>query len=103
VPSTTGMKPGGFYDEHSSGQRSSIEILLPWVEAAYQVVLAGGGSVDMLGAIGSTGAPGETSFKPAMPAMISATQANREVLADSPNAAMPTSTVPRAPVPVQTA
>ncbi len=34
MPSTTGMKPGGFYDEHSSGQRSSIEILLPWVEEA---------------------------------------------------------------------
>ena len=34
MPTTSGMKPGGFYDEHSSGQRSSIEILLPWIEAA---------------------------------------------------------------------
>ncbi len=34
MPSTSGMKPGGFYDQHSSGQRSSIEILLPWIDAA---------------------------------------------------------------------
>lgn len=34
MPSTSGMKSGGFYDRHSSGQRSSIEALLPWVDRA---------------------------------------------------------------------
>ena len=34
MPTTSGMKGGGFYDQHSSGQRSSIEILLPWVDDA---------------------------------------------------------------------
>lgn len=44
MPSTSGMKPGGFYDRHSSGQRSSIEILLPWVDrATAEVQLPGGG------------------------------------------------------------
>ena len=34
MPSTSGMKGGGFYDAHSSGQRASIEALLPWIDAA---------------------------------------------------------------------
>lgn len=34
MPSTTGMKPGGFYDQNSTGQRSSIDLLLPWLEEA---------------------------------------------------------------------
>jgi gibberellin A4 carboxyl methyltransferase len=36
MPTVSGMKPDGFYDQHSSGQRSSIEILLPWIDAAAQ-------------------------------------------------------------------
>ena len=38
MPTTSGMKGGGFYDQHSSGQRSSIEILLPWVDEAAATV-----------------------------------------------------------------
>ncbi len=34
MPTTSGMKDGGFYDQHSSGQRSGIELLLHWVDWA---------------------------------------------------------------------
>jgi SAM dependent carboxyl methyltransferase len=34
MPTTTGMKGEGFYDEHSSGQRASIESLASWIDAA---------------------------------------------------------------------
>jgi hypothetical protein len=34
MPATIGMKGDGFYDDHSSGQRASIESLASWIEAA---------------------------------------------------------------------
>lgn len=34
MPSTSGMKGDGFYDENSSGQRAAIESIAPWIEAA---------------------------------------------------------------------
>ena len=45
MPSVSEMKPGGFYDDHSSPERSSIEMLLPWVDhAAQSVSLPGDGT-----------------------------------------------------------
>ncbi|MGD9723016.1 MAG: hypothetical protein AB7O59_17405 [Pirellulales bacterium] len=38
MPTVSGMKAGGFYDEHSGGQRSSIERLMDWIEEAAQDV-----------------------------------------------------------------
>jgi hypothetical protein len=32
MPTTTGMKTGGFYDAHSSNQRAALEAFLPWLE-----------------------------------------------------------------------
>ncbi|MBX3411934.1 MAG: hypothetical protein KF708_04390 [Pirellulales bacterium] len=34
MPSTSGMKDRGFYDEHSTAQRATIEFLLDWIEIA---------------------------------------------------------------------
>ena len=34
MPSTTGMKGGGYYDAHSKEQRSALEAFLPWIEEA---------------------------------------------------------------------
>tara|TARA_R110002095_G_scaffold147250_6_gene127401 strand:+ start:4981 stop:6066 length:1086 start_codon:yes stop_codon:yes gene_type:complete len=34
MPTTTGMKGGGFYDANSKEQRSALEAFLPWLEAA---------------------------------------------------------------------
>ena len=34
MPVTTGMKGGGFYDDHSAPQMASIEAVLPWLEEA---------------------------------------------------------------------
>lgn len=34
MPATPGMKGAGFYDQHSSGQAASIQILLDWIAAA---------------------------------------------------------------------
>ncbi len=34
MPATTGMKGAGYYDQHSSAQLSSIQVLQDWVEAA---------------------------------------------------------------------
>lgn len=34
MPSTSGMKDRGFYDEHSTAQRATIEFLLEWIEIA---------------------------------------------------------------------
>jgi len=34
MPTTTGMKTGGFYDAHSSTQRAALEAFLPWLEEA---------------------------------------------------------------------
>ncbi len=31
MPSTTGMRGGGFYDAHSSGQRAAMDVFLPWI------------------------------------------------------------------------
>jgi len=32
MPTTTGMKAGGFYDAHSGAQRAALDAFLPWVE-----------------------------------------------------------------------
>jgi len=32
MPTTTGMKGGGYYDAHSKEQRSALEAFLPWIE-----------------------------------------------------------------------
>lgn len=43
MPTTTGMKAGGFYDAHSGGQRSALDAFLPWLEEAVaDLPLAGG-------------------------------------------------------------
>lgn len=34
MPTTTGMKGGGFYDDNSKEQRSALNAFLPWLEAA---------------------------------------------------------------------
>jgi len=34
MPVLPGMKPGGYYDQHSSLQRATVESLLPWVDQA---------------------------------------------------------------------
>lgn len=34
MPTTTGMKGGGFYDHHSKEQRAALEAFLPWIEEA---------------------------------------------------------------------
>jgi hypothetical protein len=34
MPTTTGMKTGGYYDAHSSAQRVALEAFLPWLEDA---------------------------------------------------------------------
>lgn len=34
MPTTTGMKPGGFYDANSSAQRVALDAFLPWLEEA---------------------------------------------------------------------
>lgn len=34
MPSTTGMKGGGYYDANSKEQRSALEAFLPWIEEA---------------------------------------------------------------------
>jgi hypothetical protein len=31
MPSTSGMKPGGFYDSHSDSQGAAIDVYLPWL------------------------------------------------------------------------
>jgi len=42
---TTGMRGGGFYDAHSSGQRAAMDEFLPWiVEAMGDLPLPAGGS-----------------------------------------------------------
>jgi hypothetical protein len=38
MPSTTGMKDGGFYDQHSAPQLSAIRILFDWVTEAVRTV-----------------------------------------------------------------
>ena len=40
MPSTSGMKGDGFYDANSSGQRASIDILLPWIDQAAERLTA---------------------------------------------------------------
>lgn len=47
--------------------------------------------------------PGVTSLSPTIPAMMSPAQNNRPAVAGSPNKPIPSSTVPTAPIPVQTA
>ena len=32
MPTTTGMKRGGYYDANSSGQRAALDAFLPWIE-----------------------------------------------------------------------
>jgi hypothetical protein len=32
MPTTTGMKAGGFYDAHSGAQRAALDVFLPWLE-----------------------------------------------------------------------
>ncbi len=32
MPTTTGMKGGGYYDAHSKGQRAALDAFLPWIE-----------------------------------------------------------------------
>ncbi len=34
MPTTSGMKGGGYYDANSSAQRSALEAFLPWLEAS---------------------------------------------------------------------
>ena len=34
MASTTGMKPGGYYDSHSDAQRVAIDAFLPWLRDA---------------------------------------------------------------------
>jgi hypothetical protein len=34
MPTTTGMKGGGFYDAHSKEQRAALDVFLPWLERA---------------------------------------------------------------------
>lgn len=34
MPTTTGMKGGGFYDAHSKEQRAALDVFLPWLEQA---------------------------------------------------------------------
>lgn len=44
MPSTSGMKDRGFYDEHSTAQRATIEFLLDWIEiAASELILPAAG------------------------------------------------------------
>lgn len=38
MPSTVGMKGGGFYDRHSSGQRASIDVLFGWAADAVRAM-----------------------------------------------------------------
>lgn len=34
MPTTTGMKGGGYYNAHSSEQRAALDAFLPWIEDA---------------------------------------------------------------------
>jgi len=34
MPTTTGMKGGGYYDQHSKEQRAALDAFLPWIEEA---------------------------------------------------------------------
>ncbi len=36
MPAITGMKAGGYYDEHSATQRAAFETFLPWLEEAIE-------------------------------------------------------------------
>lgn len=38
MPTTTGMKMGGFYDAHSSAQRAALDAFLPWLEDAVREI-----------------------------------------------------------------
>ncbi|UUO06164.1 class I SAM-dependent methyltransferase [Blastopirellula sp. J2-11] len=38
MPTTTGMKGGGYYNANSAGQRAAMEPFLPWLEAAVKQI-----------------------------------------------------------------
>lgn len=57
MPTTEGMKGGGYYDAHSNAQRSAMDVFLPWiVESVPEIPVENGASFDVLDIGSSEGA-----------------------------------------------
>ncbi len=57
MPTTSGMKGGGYYDANSAAQRAAMEAFLPWIEeAAPGIPLAAGETFNLLDLGSSEGA-----------------------------------------------